>query len=84
MGRLKLLGVGLSLILAWIGIKLVIHALHKNELPFINGGEKVTLIPEIPTELSLLVISSTLLVTTSWSLALTAREKRKLDPKRQE
>lgn len=83
MERLKYLGVGLSLILAWIGFKLVIHALHKNELPFINGGEKVTFIPEIPTELSLFVILITLLVTTIWSLAATAGEKKKLDPERQ-
>ena len=74
MERLKYLGVGLSIILAWIGIKLVIHALHKNELPFINGGEKVTLIPEISTELSLGVIVLTLVVTTVWSLIATRKE----------
>ena len=59
MQRLKYLGVGLSIILAWIGVKLVNHALHKNELPFINGGEHVYLIPEISTELSLGVIIGT-------------------------
>ena len=83
MERLKYLGVGLSFILAWIGFKLVIHALNKNELPFINGGEKVTLIPEIPTELSLFVILITLVLTTIWSLAATAGQKKKLDPERQ-
>ena len=82
MERLKYLGVGLSLILAWIGIKLVIHALNKNELPFINGGEAVTVIPEIPTELSLFVIMITLIITTIWSLAATAGEKKNLDPNR--
>jgi len=82
MERLKYLGIGLSLILGWIGLKLVIHALHKNELEFINGGQKVTFIPEIPTELSLFVILITLLVTTIWSLAATAGEKKKLDPER--
>lgn len=82
MERLKYLGVGLSLILAWIGMKLVIHALNKNELPFINGGEAVTVIPEIPTELSLFVIMITLIITTIWSLAATAGEKKKLDPNR--
>jgi len=56
MQRLRYLGFGLSLILGWIGIKLVIHALHKNEVPFINGGEAITVIPEISTELSLMVI----------------------------
>ncbi len=27
--------------LGFIGAKLVLHALHENELPFINGGEHV-------------------------------------------
>lgn len=82
MERLKYLGIGLSLILAWIGLKLVIHALNKNELPFINGGDAVTFIPEIPTELSLFVIMITLIITTIWSLAATAGEKKNLDPNR--
>jgi len=77
MERLKYLGIGLSIILGWVGIKLVIHALHKNELPFINGGDKVTLVPEIGTELSLFVILITLLVTTVWSLAATSKNREK-------
>lgn len=74
MQRLRYLGFGLSLILGWIGAKLVIHALHKNELSFINGGEKVTLVPEISTEVSLGVITLTLVVTTVWSLLATRKE----------
>ena len=74
MERLRYLGFGLSFILGWIGIKLVIHALHKNELVFINGGEKVDLIPEISTGLSLGVILVTLIVTTTWSLWATRKE----------
>jgi len=66
--KLVYLAYGLAVILGFIGIKLVIHALHENELPFINGGEHVTAIPEIPTWLSLLVILLTLLVTTWTSL----------------
>ncbi|MGA1201240.1 MAG: TerC family protein, partial [Aquiluna sp.] len=77
MERLKYLGIGLSIILGWVGIKLFIHALHKNELPFINGGDKVTLVPEIGTELSLFVILITLLVTTIWSLAATSKNREK-------
>ena len=71
MQRLRYLGFGLSLILAWIGIKLVIHALHKNEIPFINGGEAIKVIPEISTGSSLIVILITLTVTTVWSLLAT-------------
>ncbi len=74
MERLKYLSVGLSIILAWIGVKLVIHAMHKNELPFINDGEHITFIPEISTELSLAVILITLVVTTIWSLAVTRKD----------
>ena len=37
--RLVYLSLGLAVILAFIGVKLVIEALHENELPFINGGE---------------------------------------------
>lgn len=79
MERLKYLGVGLSIILAWIGVKLIIHALHKNEVPFINGGEYVKAIPEISTELSLGVIISTLVITTVVSLIATSgdREEKK-------
>jgi tellurite resistance protein TerC len=70
--RLVYLAYGLAVILGFIGAKLVIHALHTNELPFINGGEHVTAIPEISTAVSLAVIVVTLLVTTVASLA-TAR-----------
>ncbi len=76
MQRLKYLGVGLSIILAWIGVKLVIHALHKNELPFINGGDYVNSIPEISTELSLGVIITTLVITTVVSLIATSGDKK--------
>ena len=65
--RLVYLSQGLAFILAFIGVKLVLHALHENELPFINGGEHVP-VPEIPTLLSLGVIVVTLAVTTVASL----------------
>jgi tellurite resistance protein TerC len=71
--RLVYLAYGLAVILGFIGAKLVIHALHTNELPFINGGEHVTVIPEIATWLSLTVILLTLLVTTVASLAKNRR-----------
>jgi tellurite resistance protein TerC len=66
--RLVYLAYGLAVILGFIGAKLVIHALHTNELPFLNGGEHVTVIPEVPTWLSLAVILATLVVTTAASL----------------
>lgn len=65
--RLVYLSQGLALILGFIGVKLLLHALHENEVPFINGGEHVP-VPEIPTLLSLGVIVVTLLITTAASL----------------
>ena len=65
--KLVYLSLGLSFILAFIGVKLVLHALHENELPFINGGEHVP-VPEIPIWLSLMVIIGTLTITTVASL----------------
>lgn len=75
MERLKYLGVGLAIILAWIGVKLVIHALHKNELPFLNNGEAIKAIPEIETNVSLGFILVTLIVTTVVSLIATREKK---------
>lgn len=70
--RLVYLSQGLAFILFFIGVKLILHALHENELPFINGGEPVH-VPEIPTLASLAVIVVTLLVTTVASLYKTRR-----------
>jgi tellurite resistance protein TerC len=66
--RLVFLAQGLAVILAFIGVKLVFHALHVNELPFINGGQPLLWVPEIPTSLSLLFIASTITVATVASL----------------
>ena len=74
--RLVYLSLGLSFLLLFIGVKLVLHALHENELPFINGGEHVPWAPDIPIWLSLLVIIGTLTVTAVASLAKTRREER--------
>src|SRR4051812_39614153 len=73
--RLVYLHYGLAVILGFIGFKLLVHALHTNELPFVNGGEHVTLIPEIPTWLSLAVILATLVVTTVASLLKNAADR---------
>ena len=67
MDRLVYLKHGLAFILAFIGVKLILHALHENELPFINGGQPVP-VPEISTFLSLGVIVGTLVVATVASL----------------
>jgi tellurite resistance protein TerC len=76
--RLVYLAQGLAVILAFIGVKLLIHALHKNELPFINGGEPITVIPEIPIWLSLLFIAATIAAATVASLIKTRSDRRAL------
>jgi tellurite resistance protein TerC len=65
--RLIYLSYGLAAILGFIGVKLVLHALHENTLPFINGGEHVPVF-EISTGLSLTVIVGVLAVTVVASL----------------
>jgi tellurite resistance protein TerC len=72
--RLVYLSYGLSFILAFIGVKLVLHALHENTLPFINGGEHVS-VPEITTPVSLGVIVLTLVITTVASLMSSKKPK---------
>jgi len=75
LNRLVYLGVGLAVILGFIGVKLILEALHENTLPFINGGEHVEWAPEVPIWLSLTVIVATLAVTTVLSLAKTRRDR---------
>jgi tellurite resistance protein TerC len=72
--RLIFLSYGLAFLLGFIGVKLVFHALHTNELPFINGGEHLDA-PwlEIPIWLSLTVIVATLVVTAVTSLLVSRR-----------
>ncbi|GAB3434132.1 TerC family protein [Flindersiella endophytica] len=71
--RLVYLSLGLSVILGFIGVKLILHALHDNNLPFINGGEHLNGVPEISIVWSLAFILGTLVVTTIASLLHTRR-----------
>jgi tellurite resistance protein TerC len=64
--RLVYLSLGLAFILAWIGVKLVIHALYK------SGAIDW----EVPTLLSLAVILVALTLTAVASLAKTARDEK--------
>ncbi len=71
--RLIYLAQGLAIILAFIGLKLISHALKINELPFINGGEPVTWVPDIPIWFSLGFIATTITVATVLSLVKTRK-----------
>ena len=65
--RLVYLSYGLSIILGFIGVKLVLHALHENTLPFLNDGEPLP-VPEVGIGLSMTVILSVLMITIVASL----------------
>jgi tellurite resistance protein TerC len=67
LNRLVYLTYGLAAILAFIGVKLILHALHENNVPFINDGQPVSVV-EISTGLSLVVIFGVLVVTVVASL----------------
>lgn len=69
--RLVYLAQGLAVILAFIGVKLILHALHENTLFFVNGGEPLPQVPEIPTLWSLVFIGATIAVATVASLIRT-------------
>jgi len=75
--RLVYLNIGLAFVLAFIGVKLFLEALHTNSLAFINGGHGVHWAPEIPIWLSLLVILGTLGIATVANLLKSSRDKRK-------
>jgi tellurite resistance protein TerC len=75
--RLVYLNYGLSAVLAFIGMKLFLEALHTNNLSFINGGHGVHWAPEIPIWLSLLIIIGTLGIATALSLAKSSRDRKR-------
>ncbi len=72
--RLRYLHYGIAFILAFIGVKLVFHAMHENELPFINGGQHIEWVPVISTWMSLGVIVASMVVATIASLVASARD----------
>jgi tellurite resistance protein TerC len=74
--RLVYLSYGLAAVLGFIGVKLVLDALHGNNVSFVNGGEPVEWAPHIPIWLSLAVLVWTLGVTTIASLAKASRDAR--------
>ena len=78
--RLVYLSLGLAAILAFIGVKLVLQALHENNLPFLHGGDPLPAVPHIPTSISLLVIVAALAVATAASLLKTRRDARSAEP----
>ncbi|MGN6326576.1 TerC/Alx family metal homeostasis membrane protein [Pseudolysinimonas sp.] len=81
--RLVYLKYGIAVILAFIGVKLFFHALHENEVPFINGGEHVEWAPDIDTFVSLGVIVAAMAIAVVASL-IRMRMVAKREPERVE
>lgn len=75
--KLVYLGIGLAVLLAFIGLKLIFHAMHVNELSFINNGEPFLWAPEIPIWLSLTMIVGILGITTIASLIKSSRDEKR-------
>jgi len=73
--RLVYLHYGLAAILGFIGLKLVNHALHTNELPFIAGGQSWEVIPEPSIGASLCLIVVVILITVVASLLASRRSR---------
>ena len=73
--RIIFLHYGLAAILGFIGFKLVNHALHTNELPFINGGQPIVAVPEPSIAFSLGFIVVTILITVAASLAVSRSQR---------
>ena len=71
MTKLIYLSKGLAIILGFIGVKLIIEALHGNDIHKILGVK----IPEISTQFSLTVIVGTLVTTTIASLIVSSKSK---------
>jgi tellurite resistance protein TerC len=74
--RLVYLSYGLAAVLGFIGVKLVLDALHDNNVSFVNGGEPIEWAPHVPIWLSLVVIVSALGVATIASLSKASRDPR--------
>lgn len=74
MDRLKYLHYGIAAILGFIGVKLIIHAIHEAPLEWIPGFSTLEKIPEVPIWLSLTVIVVSMAAATIASLVASNRE----------
>lgn len=73
MEKLIFLHYGLAAILGFIGVKLIIHAMHENNLSFINGGHGIHWIPEPSIAFSMIFIASVLVITAISSIVVSKR-----------
>jgi len=78
--KLAYLHLGIAFILTFIGLKLVSHALHDNELSFLNGGENMEWAPDIGTWESLAVILGAMTIAVVASVLKLRRDTRSGTP----
>lgn len=75
--KLEYLKYGIAFILGFIGFKLVAHAMHLNEIPFINGGKHIEWAPEISSNTSLIVIVASVAVSAIASIVASNLRRKK-------
>jgi tellurite resistance protein TerC len=81
LNELEHLNRGLAFVLAFIGVKLVLGALHANTLGFINNGQPVSWAPKLSTAVSLGVVALIILTTVATSLfAVRGRRRARVEP----
>ena len=80
MDRLRYLHLGIAAILAFIGVKLIIHAIHESPLEWIPGFTYLEKIPEVPIWLSLAFIVVAMGGATIASLIASGREEQREIP----
>lgn len=81
--KIVYLPASLSVILGFIGIKLILQALHDNRVPFINNGKGLP-VPTVNITLALGVILGVLTVAVIASVAHTRRQRRRQHRPRQD
>jgi tellurite resistance protein TerC len=62
-------------VLALIGVKLVVHAMHHKYLPFVNHSHNITAIPDISIVTSLVPIVVLLVIAAAFSLLKTRNDE---------
>jgi tellurite resistance protein TerC len=77
MTRLAYLTYGIAAVLVFIGVKLVFHALHTNQVLFLNGGKHFEWAPEIDTLTSLVVIVCAMAIAVGASLVKLRIDRRR-------
>lgn len=81
LNSIRFLTLGVSAILAFIGVKLILEAIAGGSLKFINGGRSLPSLL-LPSWLTLLVIASILVASIAFSLIFPEKSKSKIEEKR--